>query len=291
MRNTKGQKALQSVLGAVMNITYAIHGALPYEIRGLEKIPKDKPCIFVLNHSNSNDYPNVMKLLHDMAKVRKRRCANTLVASDSLNAVTKLVFGTTGAVLIDRNDRGSSAAGIDRLVEHIRNGSDAVFFAEGTWNLHPYEPMLILKRGFARAAMRTEAPIVPIVFEYIENHEVCKREADIYERLIIDICDPVTEIFSTDTELAGYVQSMMTDKRRLLWKENNVHLPALYGRPMTESEIEIYLNHTHLKKNHAIFKYDTGYELRFLVRGTCNEFVRGRSGRFEPLGINTVCQT
>lgn len=50
-------------------------------------------------------------------------------------------------------------------------------FGESTWNLHPLLPMQKLKAGITLVSLITEKPIIPVIFEYVESAQICKKKA------------------------------------------------------------------------------------------------------------------
>lgn len=287
-------KGVQDILGKAMDISYKLPNSMPYDVRGIEKIPTDMPCLFVINHSNSHDYPNLMKFLYELSRVRERRCVNTLVASDSLDKKNEMIFNVSGAELIDRFDKDSASQGLANLRQRLREGNDVAIFGESTWNLHPYVPMLVVKKGFAQLASGERVAIVPLIFEYVETKDICYVESELYDKFIVSVCSPYV-INENDDLLAraNEIRKIMGDARIELWKENKTHKPTLEGRKLKALEEIIYLKHTELKKNGMGFSYDSVYELDNLLPlgdgfGVENEYIRNEAGLFVPLTKENV---
>lgn len=289
--NDNFYKGVQMVMGGVMQVASNLPGGMQYDFRNLEKIPTDVPCVFVVNHSNSHDYPSLMRVLSELSCVRERRLVNTLVASDSLNLTNELAFRVSGAELINRFDKESSRVGANNLSSALSKGNDVLFFAEGTWNLHPYEPMQVLKKGFVNVAQSADCAVVPIVFEYVENKDICQKESEIYKKLIVSVCEPIRlDDNAKALEVAMEVRKIMINSRLDLWKETKTHAATLSGRKFNMREEDVYLNHTHLKKNGDGFSFQSVYELDVLLpleNGMIeNEYVRDENGLFVPLTKN-----
>ncbi len=286
--NDSFHKGIQTVMGGVMQLASNLPNGMDYDIRNLERIPKDVPCVFVVNHSNSHDYPSLMIVLSELSRIRQRRLVNTLVASDSLNFTNELAFRVSGAELIDRFDKESSKVGANNLANALQRGNDVLFFAEGTWNLHPYLPMQILKKGFVNVAQKSDCAVVPIVFEYVENKDICQKEGEIYKKLIVSVCEPIKLDNSAKAlETATEIRKIMINARLDLWKETKTHLATLDGRKFTTREEDVYLNHVDLKKNGEGFSFQSEYELGVLLpleNGQIeNEYIRDENGQFTPL--------
>lgn len=282
-------KGIQSTLGGVLHLADSLPNSMPFDVRGIERVPVDIPCVFVINHSNSHDYPTLMKFLYELSRVRKRKCVTTLVASDSLDKKNEFIFNITGAELIDRFDKKSVNKGQLNLEKRLEEGNDIAIFGESTWNLHPYVPMQIVKKGFAKLASGEWAAVVPIIFEYVEDKNMCYVESELYKKLIVSVCEPLM-IRDNDDVLAraNDVRKIMSEARLELWKETKTHTPVLEGRKYKELEENIYLHNTELKKSGMGFNYDSIYELDMLLplgngMGIENEYIRNEAGLFVPL--------
>ena len=61
-------------------------------------------------------------------------------------------------------------------------GRDGVIFGESTWNLHPVLPMHNIKKGGTTISAITQAPIIPTIFEYVEQDGPVKSESALYKK-------------------------------------------------------------------------------------------------------------
>lgn len=78
---------------------------------------------------------------------------------------------------IDRADKKSIENGLIDFCSKILKGSDGFMFGESTWNLHPLLPMQKLKAGITLVSLITGKPIIPVIFEYVESVQICKKKA------------------------------------------------------------------------------------------------------------------
>lgn len=94
----------------------------------------------------------------------------------------------------------------------------------------------------------TDKPIVPVIFEYVETNKLCKKEADIYKKVIVSFGEPVKVTANESIfEQTDRLQEKMVSMRREIWKRENINKTDL-----SEEEIKRYLNHTYLKKFKAL---------------------------------------
>lgn len=210
----------------------------------------DRPVIFACNHSNSHDYYTVQELFTNMI--------NVLVASDSLSPLTQTLFKASGSILINRDDKISCAEGINELVKKIVNGNDVLIFPESTWNIHPSKIMLPLKKGIIEVAAKSGAPIIPIIFEYVENNNLCSKEKEIYDACIIEFGRPIyVSLDDNYLEKLSELRNSMATLRWDIWS-----LLGDYKRK--DLSAEIYFNHTELKCNTTLFKYNHIKEEKYI---------------------------
>ncbi len=120
---------------------------------GREQVRVDRPQILVGNHASWFD---VMAIAHCVEKPFH------FIAKKELESVP--VFGpawkAAGHISIDRADRGSAIASLDRAADRLRNETAAlVIFAEGTRS--PTGELLPFKKGAFMLAIRSGVEIVP----------------------------------------------------------------------------------------------------------------------------------
>lgn len=220
------------------------------EIRGEDNLPQNTPVIFVCNHSNSHDVLLAMEVFSHLPLP-----FTFLAASDGLGVIPRTVFLIENAVLIRRFSKESRQTGFDEFYRRILKNANGFIFPESTWNLHPTLPMHKLNAGFIRASLLTKAPVIPVIFEYIEVQKQCKKERELYSRCVVTFGKPIYLSMEQDIfDQAEHVRLVMSEMRRVLWKEFDIKRESL---DMVDREL--YLNHLDMKKNHAFgCKYAQG---------------------------------
>lgn len=138
--------------GAVLKM-----GGIGLKVRGLDRLKKTQPYVFIANHQSNVDIPALMHGLPDfqLRWIAKKQLAYVPVFGWALWA--------SRHILIDRTDRAGAMAGLRKAKEKIAEGISVVIFPEGTrgaeGNLLPF------KRGGFLLALQTDAPIVPVAIK------------------------------------------------------------------------------------------------------------------------------
>lgn len=240
-----------SSLGEKNKETLLVHKLFNKIVKGMRSYPIDVdmekldcggPVIFACNHSNMHDYYTVQEVFKDMV--------NTLVASDGVSDVINFLFRISGGILIDRNDKDSCFEGTNESIKRLMNGNDIVIFPESTWNLHPSKLMLPIKIGVVQMAAKSGCPIVPVIFEYVENNKICSKESEIYDKCVVKFGEPIYVDAKDDyLEKLDEVRDAMATVR---W--DILSSLGVYKREDLSSNI--YFNHTDLRCNSGTFTYD-----------------------------------
>ncbi len=116
----------------------------------------DSNAIFAFNHSCKCDIPYTWYIT---------KCHSWLVVgAQPLKWIDRLVFEMNGSIWVDRKDRESRALCRQKMLDTI--GGAIIIFPEGTWNTVPSLPMMPMAWGIVDTAMKSGAPIVPIVVDY-----------------------------------------------------------------------------------------------------------------------------
>lgn len=128
------------------------------KVNGLEKIPTDRPVLFVPNHQSYADIPILLYALKDypFGFVVRKTMANM--------PFIKQLFRHFNCVPIDVTDVRQSVEAINKTAENINNGYSMAIFPEGrrTFSNTP-EPF---KNGAFKIAKKTGVTIVPV---YLHN--------------------------------------------------------------------------------------------------------------------------
>lgn len=122
--------------------------------------PKDGgPVIFSVNHSNSNDFPVISRLVKKHFFIMADYTMQNDFFVDLLNKLN-------GCIYIDRKSKKSGENAMNQAIDGINKGYNMVIFPETTWNLLESQPILPRKWGDLKIAQKTKRPIIPIILEY-----------------------------------------------------------------------------------------------------------------------------
>ena len=242
--------------GIIKNI-YPFLRQYKLEIQGEENIPKDSNALFLVNHSNSHDIFTAYEALSLL-----KRSASVMVATDCLNSITTEIFNISNATLLDRRKKEDRQNSVLSLSKKILSGNDGVIFGESTWNLHPTLPMHNLRKGAAMISAIAQVPVIPTIFEYIEEDGIFKTEGQLYKKCVIRFGKPIMINYGESLiSQSNQVREDMIEIRKQIWNDYNIRREVL-------SDIDplVYVNHTFLKKFKAFgFTYDSRKEQEFLL--------------------------
>lgn len=140
-----------AVVGFVGKILFRLR------VDGVDRVPGQGPAIVAANHVSALDGV----LLALTTSSRSRRMTRFLVAAEFFRM---LRFGWALRLYRQiplRRGEGDQGA-LDAAIETVRGGALAGIFPEGTVNPEPGTGLLRGRRGAARIALATGAPVVPV---------------------------------------------------------------------------------------------------------------------------------
>ena len=120
---------------------------------GTEKIPGGV-CLFVANHTSSADAPAVVGAI-------PRRIAILLKASLFKWPIVGQAFTLAHFVPVNRKDRESAIASVEKAVAAMREGQSFLIYPEGTRS--PDGRLQEFKKGASALAIKAGVPIVPVL--------------------------------------------------------------------------------------------------------------------------------
>lgn len=139
-------------------------------IDGKIELLKNQPAIFVVNHSNSHDFPIAAEIIKRHFYI----LADFTMKKTWVNIPNEL----NGVIYVDRLNKKSKLEAKEQMIKLLLNGKNVLLFPEGTWNLTPSKPLLPLNWGAIDLAKITNCPIVPIVIDYRYNESTNKLECN-----------------------------------------------------------------------------------------------------------------
>ncbi len=214
----------------------------------------DGGVIFACNHSNSHDFYTIQEVfIHNVI---------VFAGSEGLDLPSRILFKLVGTVLIDRSNKPSCAKGVEHLIKHLHAGKNIVIFPEATWNIHPSKLLLPMKLGVIKIAQRSERPIVPVIFDYVECLSPCNNEMDIIEKCVVRFGTPIF-VGKTDNHIdkLDELREQLATIRWNIWESG-----GLFKRE--EIDVETFSAHDQLKCDNGMFgfQYDWQREEQFIYR-------------------------
>jgi 1-acyl-sn-glycerol-3-phosphate acyltransferase len=163
---------------------------------GLERVPRDRPSVYVSNHQSFFDILSLAVALPEPVRfVAKKELARIPVFGGALRAA--------GHIYIDRQRRQAAFESYEQAAAVIRGGTNAVVFAEGTRSRTG--DLLPFKKGPFVLAIAAGVPLVPVY---------CANTFDILPKGHLRIRPrPVTLYFGEPISTAGMDYE---DRTRLL---------------------------------------------------------------------------
>lgn len=137
------------VLGAKMALWLA---GVRMEVRGVEKIPRDRPVVFMANHQGNCDPPALLATLPPVLVVVKKEFFRVPILGRAMLA--------RGFIPVDRKNREFAIAAVEQAVHSLKAGHCFLVFPEGTRS--PDGRLQPFKKGVFVMALKASAPIVPV---------------------------------------------------------------------------------------------------------------------------------
>lgn len=122
-------------------------------------VPNDRQIIFVLTHVGKDDISIFNEVINRHY---------TILSGDyeSLhNNVEGFILALNGTVYFDMKSKEERAAIEERVVQVLKSGDNILCSMEAAWNLSPNEIVMELFPGMLRAALKSNALIVPVGIE------------------------------------------------------------------------------------------------------------------------------
>lgn len=158
-------------------------GGSDVKVYGTEKIPRDRPVLFISNHQSYADIPMLIYALRDFSFGFLLKISVTNIP------FIKNYLEYMGCVPVNHADMRQAVAAINKSAELINSGHSFLIFPEGkrSFNNTPAE----FKNGAFKVVRKTGVTVVPIYIHNVhlvyEGNERCVAPADI----TITVLDPI----------------------------------------------------------------------------------------------------
>jgi 1-acyl-sn-glycerol-3-phosphate acyltransferase len=150
-------------------------------IAGRHRIPAGA-CLFAANHTSSADAPAVVGAI-------PRRVAILLKESLFKWPIAGQAFALAGFIPVNRRDRDSAIASVEKATESLRRGQSFLIYPEGTRS--PDGRLQPFKKGAVVMALKAGVPIVPVVCS--GAHKVMRKRSLRIHRgeILVEFLEPL----------------------------------------------------------------------------------------------------
>jgi len=150
-------------------------------VEGRERIPAGV-CLFVANHTSSADAPAVVGAI-------PRRIAVLLKESLFKWPIVGQAFALAHFIPVNRRDRESAIASVERAAEAMRAGQSFLIYPEGTRS--PDGRLQEFKKGAVVLGIKAGVPIVPMLCAGAQRI-MAKRSLVIHPgEILVEFLDPI----------------------------------------------------------------------------------------------------
>ena len=134
-------------------------GGFSYEILSDKKTKTDRPIIFAVTHVGKFDIEVISEAIKE----------HYYLLSGDFEHIQGIIdapfLGLNGVFYFNEKDKNDRKAVSQKMINHLNNNGNLMYFIEGTWNLSPNLPMLPCYWGIVDIAKKGNAIIVPIAAE------------------------------------------------------------------------------------------------------------------------------
>lgn len=235
-------KLLQKIGSGALKCTQVIENKEPIVL-------PDKPVLFVANHGFHDDILATV--------LAAGRHAYLVIGSLPLlyNAFDGAALAVVGCVILNRKNKHSRAATINKCQKVMEYGTDIMLFPEGGWNKTSEKPVLNLWKGVYTLSCAVKCDVVPIT-HYVRDMEILDKKNVIHT--FMDKPIPLYEFSETDA-LIRLREVMATRQWELMEK---------YGVSTRTEEMNGFSSsdekwHAHLRERmKGVARYDSSIEKR-----------------------------
>jgi lysophospholipid acyltransferase (LPLAT)-like uncharacterized protein len=139
-------------------------GGFSHEIINDRRTKSDRPIIFALTHVGKFDIEVVSEGIKDhyyLLSGDYEHLQGTLDAP---------FLALNGVFYFNENVKEDRIAVTQKMIRHLKNGGNLMYFPEGTWNLSPNLPLLPCYWGIVEIAQKSNSIIVPVAAEQYGKH-------------------------------------------------------------------------------------------------------------------------
>lgn len=138
-------------------------GGFNYKILNDRRSKIDRPIIFAVSHVGKYDIEVISEAIKE----------HYYLLSGDYEHIQGIVdspfLGLNGVFYFNEKDKEDRKLVTEKMINHLNNNGNLMYFIEGTWNLSPNLPMLPCYWGIVDIAKKSNAIIVPVAADQYEK--------------------------------------------------------------------------------------------------------------------------
>ena len=139
-------------------------GNFSYEVIKDEREKTDRPIIFALTHVGKFDIEVTSEAIKD----------HYYLLSGDFEHIQGIIdapfIALNGVIYFNETVKEDRQLASNKMIEHLKNNGNLMYFPEGTWNLSPNLPMLPCYWGIVDVAKKGNAIIIPVAADQYGKH-------------------------------------------------------------------------------------------------------------------------
>ena len=200
-------------------------GGFNYKILNNKRSQTDRPIIFAVTHVGKYDIEVISEAIKD----------HYYLLSGDFEHIQGIIdspfLGLNGVFYFNEKDKDDRKLVSKKMINHLNNNGNLMYFIEGTWNLSPNLPMLPCYWGIVDVAKKGNAIIVPVAAEQYGK----KFIINIGENFDMNIFGDTLN----DKSLAiNSLRDILATLKWEIWES----VPKLSRKEIIGNEWEIYMN-------------------------------------------------
>ena len=138
-------------------------GGFSYKIISDKRKKTNRPIIFAITHVGKFDIEVVSEAIKE----------HYYLLSGDFEHIQGIIdapfLGLNGVFYFNEKDKNDRKAVSQKMIEHLKNNGNLMYFIEGTWNLSPNLPVLPCYWGIVDIAKKGNAIIIPVAAEQYDK--------------------------------------------------------------------------------------------------------------------------
>jgi len=139
-------------------------GNFSYEVIKDEREKTDRPIIFALTHVGKFDIEVTSEAIKD----------HYYLLSGDFEHIQGIIdapfIALNGVIYFNETVKEDRQLASNKMIQHLKNNGNLMYFPEGTWNLSPNLPMLPCYWGIVDVAKKGNAVIIPVAADQYGKH-------------------------------------------------------------------------------------------------------------------------